>query len=109
MEILTSDNYCIITPLSTKLNKEETLRISKAIEQYQEYNIGLNMDYVKECSIDFIEKIKSLKNISLFNIASDIFTILNIMNVDKCVNLYVTEENCKSCTHRLINRNFRIL
>ncbi len=109
MEILTSDNYCIITPFSKKLNAEETLRILKVIEQYNGLNIGLNLDYVKECSIDFIEKIRAIKNIGLFNIPSDVFTIFNIMNVDKFVNLYVSEEDYKGSVHRLINRKFSLV
>lgn len=108
MEIKTTDKFCILTPLSCKLDKRECERIFEEIKEYSNLEIGLDLSFVQDCTIEFIEGLNSLK-ISAFNISSDIFTLFNIMNIDKKVNLFVSESDFKSNRHRLLNRKFIVL
>lgn len=105
MEIKTSDLYCIITPLSPMLDKREAVRIVQEFDNSK--IIGLDMTFVKDCTIDFFEEIalKAEKSfVGLFNISSDIFTIFNIMELDKRLNLFVSEMDFKQNKHRILKR-----
>ena len=107
MEIKTSDKYCIITPFSQIINAYEADKIICEIDKNR--RTGLDLTYVSECTIDFIEKMSNIKNISLFNIPSDIFALLNAMNLDKKLNLFVSELDFIANQHRLIKREFSIV
>ena len=109
MEIFNTDKYCIITPLSPKLSEHETARISSEIGRFYPLRIGLDLSYVRDCTIDFIEKIKELGNVSLFNVSSDIFAILISMNLDKSIKLYVSEMDFLDNRHQLLNRKFKLI
>lgn len=109
MIITTSNNFCIITPIANSINDRETLRIKEGIKENEGYNIALDLSNVEDCSIDFIELIKSSNNISLFNICSDIFAILNVMRIDRLANLFATEYDFKTNKHRLLQRKFKIV
>ena len=109
MEVITSKNHCIITPLSPKLGKQETESLRNEVISANGLDIGIDLSYVKDCSMEFIEEIKKYRNICLFNISSDIFALFTFMKLDKILNLYVSEldflENC----HRIVKRNFVLL
>ena len=107
MEIKNSDKYCIITPFSPKLNEYEANKIAKDINP--NLRVGLDLSYVTDCTIDFLDKISNVKNLSLFNISSDIFTLLSVMNLDKKLNLFVSELDFLDDQHRIINRKFSIV
>lgn len=109
MEIRLSDKYCIIIPLSAKLNEHATERINSELAAFDGVKIGIDMEYVKDCTIDFVEKISKHPNISLFNIPSDIFSLLTFMNMDKYLNLYVSEEDFITNSHRILNRKFSLV
>lgn len=109
MEINVKDNCYIITPLSQKLTDRETERIDEEISQNAEMRTALDMSYVRDCTIDFIEGIKKYKNISMFNINSDVFAILTCMGLDKTLNLFVSEIDFLTDKHQLINRKFSIV
>ncbi len=109
MEIKISEKFCILTPLNPKLDKYYTSKLQEEISRYSELRIGLDLTYVSDCTFDFFEMIKNLKTISLFNIHSDIFTLFNIMKIDKIANLYVSELDFKTDKHRLLNRAFCIV
>ena len=109
MEIMLKNNCCIITPLSPKLNERETERLSEELYNNSEYRTALNMCYVNDCTIDFVEKIKNCENISLFNINSDIFAILTSMNLDKKLKLFVSELDFLNDKHQLLNRKFTLI
>jgi len=109
MEIKIADKCCIITPLSPKLSEHESLRLEEEIENLQGLRIALDMSYVNDCTIDFIEKIKNNTGISLFNVSSDIFAILTGMNLDKVLNLFVSEMDFLNDKHQLINRKFNVV
>ena len=106
MEIQLSDKYCIITPLSAKINEHETERINNEISALKDFKVGIDLEYVKDCTIDFVEKISKYSNLSLFNVPSDIFSLLTFMNLDKRLNLFVSEEDFISNSHRILNRKF---
>ena len=108
MEIITSETHCIITPLSPKLDFHEAMRIKSEIEASAQDKVGLDLKYVKDCTIEFFEEIK-FSNISLFNIPSDIFVILNIFNFDKILNLYVSQTDFIDSKRRLLNRNLTVV
>lgn len=107
MEIKTSDKYCIITPFSPNLNEYEANKIANEINP--NLRVGLDLSYVTDCTIDFLDKISHIKNLSLFNISSDIFTLLSVMNLDKKLNLFVSELDFLDDQHRIINRRFSIV
>lgn len=109
MEIKTSENICILTPLTPKLDERECLRLFDEMCEHSSLQIGLDLSFVDDCTIDFIELLKSFNDISLFNISSNIFTLFNLMNVDKCINLFVTEEDFKNNKRRVLNRRFSVV
>ena len=111
MEIRDNDKICIYAPLATKLCRYESLRLLKNVLKEQRL-VGIDLNYVEECSIEFINALKeisSVKNIGIFNIPSDIFTLFNVMQIDKCVNLFVSEMDFKANQHQLINRKFVVV
>lgn len=109
MEINVKDNCYIITPLSPKLTHRETQRLNTELQNIENYKVALDMSLVKDCTFDFIEEIKNYKNISLFNINSDIFAILTSMNLDKKLKLFVSELDFLNDKHQLINRKFTLV
>ena len=110
MEIRENNRVCIIAPICKKLDAIKIDRIvNKALKESR--SVAIDLNYVEECSIDFIEAIKSIKNkkIGIFNIPSDIFVLFNFMNLDKFVNLYVSEQDFETNSHQLINRKFSLV
>ena len=87
MEIVTQDKLCILKPLSPILDRREANRLFEEVDTHSNYNIGIDLSFVKECTIDFMLNLDKHTNISIFNIPSDIFTLFNIMNVDKKISL----------------------
>ena len=110
MEIRENDKIYIIAPLSAKIDRRKAERLIKEIDQESRL-VALDLSNVEECSIDFIEAIKSLvnKNLSIFNIQSDIFVLFNFMNVDKMAKLFVSENDFLQDTRQLINRSFKLV
>lgn len=108
MEIRETEKFCIITPLSPKLGARESSRIGEEIAEISK-KIGIDLSFVQDCTIDFINQLTSLKNISLFNIPSDIFAILTSMNLDKSIPLFVSELDFLDDKHQLLNRKFSIV
>ena len=109
MEIKSNEKYSIITPLSPKLNEREGLRIKAEALIEKTPKIALDMTYVKDCTIEFIKQLLTIKNICLFNLNSDIFALFFSMNLDKSVKLYVSEIDFIEEKHQLINRKFSVL
>lgn len=111
MEIRDNENFCIIIPLSHKLDKYESQRIINEIEK-EPRKIALDMTNVQDCTIDFIENLKSIcfnREMNIFNIPSDLFTLFNFMTLDKIAKLYVSELDFEENTRQLINRRFKIV
>lgn len=102
------DNCCIITPLSPKLTERETQRLKEELDSNSYGRIALDMSFVADCTIDFLEKIREY-NISLFNLHSDIFAIITSMNLDKKLKLFVSEMDFLNDKHQLLNRKFSIV
>ncbi len=109
MEIKTKDNICIIRLLSPKIDKRESFRLFEELKSYAAYNVGIDLSFVNDCTIEFIECLKEVSNISLFNIPSNIFVLFNCMNVDKICNLFVSENDFMTSSHRLLNRKFAVV
>lgn len=111
MEIKETEKLCIITPLSTKLNKRESNRLFETLKA-EIKGTAIDLSYVEECTIDFIEGLKEIcktKQVGIFNIPSDIFVLFNIMKLDKLASLYVSELDFEEESRRLINRQFSIV
>ena len=102
MEIQSSQKFCIITPLSPKLDARETNRLVEELKYHSD------LSYVQDCTIDFLDAAREFKA-GFFNIQSDIFSLLTLMNFDKFINLYTTEEDFLCGKHRLLNRKFSIV
>ncbi len=109
MEIRTSEKYCILTPLSPRMDGYSSLRLYDEIKEYSHLIVGIDLAYVRECTIEFIEMLRNLKSVSLFNIPSDIFALINFMNLDKELSLFVSEPDFKENKRRLLNRRFRVV
>ena len=109
MEIKTSDKFCIITPLAQNLSGIWVKKLLEEILANRKFKIGLDMSYVNECDIDFIDMLTQIGNIGLFNVASDVFALFSIMNIDKKVELFVSEMDFKADKHQLLNRKFCIV
>ena len=110
MEIRDNDKICIIAPICAKLDKYKTQRVLNRINR-ESRQVAIDLSYVQDCSIDFIEGIKALaqKNLGIFNIPSDIFVLFNIMGLDKTANLYVSELDFEENSRQLINRKFSVI
>ena len=108
MEICIKNKDCIITPLSKRLDERASSRLKAEITEHLLFNIGIDMSYVEDCTIDFIEAVRN-KRVSLFNVSSEILTLFNIMGVDKCANLYIFENDFKNNANRMLKREFKIV
>lgn len=109
MEIITTNDSCIITPLSPKLDSREIQRITAEISSINTQKIGLDLKYVKECSAVFFNKLKKFNNLSIFNINSDIFALITLMNIDKALKIYVSELDFSENKRQILNRRLRVL
>lgn len=109
MEIKTSENLCIITPLSPKMDNRQTDRLCKEIIAHSNGRIGLDLDFVQDCTIEFLNQVFKFKNINVFNINPEVFALFNLMDIDKKSNLFVSEEDFLNNSHRLLNRKFSIV
>ena len=111
MEIRENDKVCIYAPLNSYLGSYESTRLLEEISK-DNRDVAVDLKYVENCSIDFIETLKSIssyKKIGIFNISSDIFALLNIMNVDKISRLFVSELDFIENKRQLINRKLAIV
>ena len=110
MEIRDNNKICIIAPICAKLDKYKTKRVLNKINS-ETRQVAIDLSYVQDCSIEFIEALKTLTNkkIGIFNIPSDIFVLFNIMSLDKSVELYVSELDFEEKSRQLINRKFSIV
>ena len=109
MEIKDIDKCRIITLFSPKLTEHEADRLKEELELGGGKRIGIDMSYVRDCTIHFINELIGIKDISLFNIQSDIFAIFTSMELDKSLKLFVSEPDFLENKHRLLNRKFSIV
>lgn len=110
MEIRDNDKICIIAPIRSKIDSYTSKRILERIKR-ESREVAIDLSYVEDCSIEFIEGLKNLSNkgIGVFNIPSDIFVLFNIMNLDKTVKLFVSEIDYKEDARQLVNRRFAVI
>ena len=72
----------------------------------------LQTGYLYHIKDEFFNQIKEFaltRKLSLFNISSDIFVIINFFNLDKIFNLYVSELDFEEEKHQLLNRKFSLV
>ena len=111
MEIRDNENIYIVAPLGTHLGPRETKRLFEELVK-EKRTTAIDLKYVNDCSIEFIEALKDLakiKKIGIFNIPSDIFVLFNIMNVDKISSLFVNQIDFEENARHLINRKFSLV
>lgn len=111
MEIRENEKICIFAPLSAQINAYESSRLLRNLET-ESRNIAIDLQYTQDCTIDFINTIKEVskdKKIGIFNIPSDIFTLFNVMGIDKISNLFVSELDFVENQRQLINRKFSVI
>ena len=111
MEIRADEKVCIFTPLAPRLDERECGRLFAEIEAENKVS-AIDLSHVHDCTMDFIEGLKrlcSFKKIGIFNIPSDIFVLFNIMKLDRCAKLFVSELDFGEDSRQMINRNFRVL
>lgn len=111
MEIRENDKICIYAPLNKQLGFFESERLLKEISQ-DERDIAIDLQYVEMCTINFIEMLKNIsksKKVGLFNISSDIFALLNFMDIDKFACIFVSELDFLENKRQLINRKLALV
>lgn len=110
MEIRDNDKICIIAPICSKIDERKAKRVFEEIKK-ESRQVALDLSHVQECTIEFIDGIKTLadKQLGIFNISSDIFVLFNIMGLDKSAKLYVSELDFEENSRQLINRKFSIV
>ena len=108
MEIKYINENCIITPLSPRLDKREVNRLINELAENNLKKIGLNMDLVKDFTIDFLEGLKN-KEISLFNVPSDLFSLLNMMNYTQNFTIFASEMDFLENKREVKNRKFQLV
>lgn len=111
MEIRENNKICIIAPLVGKLDKRQSIRIFETIKK-DSRKIGIDLNYVSDCTYDFIEEIQTYSKtnkIGIFNIPSDLFSLFNVMEIDKFAQLFVSEQDFLNNSRQLINRKFAVV
>lgn len=111
METRENDKICIISPLCAKLDKYGTERLNKTV-MAETRQIAIDLSYVQDCTIDFINWLKSISNqrkLGMFNIPADLFVLFNVMNLDKSIQLFVSEGDFEENARQLINRKFKVV
>ena len=111
MEIRDNEKFCIFAPLTPIMDKRESERLNKEILN-EVRTVGIDLKYVSDCTVDFIETLKNLskiKPLGIFNIPSDIFAVFNFMGIDKNLSVYVSEQDFESGNRAIINRKFTVI
>ncbi len=110
MEIRDNKNVCIITPLGSEIGLHKQKSIFDFIQK-DSRRIALDFKNLQTCSIEFIEALRNInyRDLSIFNIPSDIFVLFNIMNLDKFVKLYVSELDFEQNSRQIVNRKFTVV
>ena len=111
MEIRYNENSRIITPLTPRLDELSRSRIFSEISS-EEKNTAINLSFVQDCTIEFISSLVEFgkkKSLSVFNIPAEIFVLFNVMNIDKIVQLYVTQEDFEKNSRQLVNRKLAVV
>jgi anti-anti-sigma regulatory factor len=110
MEIRENDTLCVIAPIQNELSDYKVKRIIDRINR-ETRKVSIDLSNVDSCSNFFIESLTKLKDkdLSIFNINSDIFVLFNLMNIDKTLKLFVSELDFEEDARRLINRKFSIV
>ena len=68
MEIQSSQKFCIITPLSPKLDARETNRLVEELKSHAHQTVGLDLSYVQDCTIDFLQQGSLRQDFSIYNL-----------------------------------------
>ena len=111
MEIREDNSICILTPLSPIIDRRESARILPILQE-EEKEVALDLSFVSDCTIDFIEGLKQIsktKSVGVFNIPQDMFVLFNIMDLDKSIKLFVSETDFMDGARRLVNRKFSVV
>ena len=112
MEIIESNENIIIKPYSPILNKRESYRLFESIKNISSGKIGIDLSLVNECTNEFINVLEELaqkRNIGVFNIPSDIFTIFSFMDFDKKIQLFVSQMDFENDIRQLLIRRFSVI
>ena len=108
MEIQTSQKFCIITPLSPTLDARQAERLKQEFLVHSNQKIGMDLSYVQDCTIEFLNLIKEI-GAGIFNMQADIFAMITLMHFDKNINVYMTQDDFLNNKNRILNRKFRIV
>ena len=111
MEIKYSENSCIFTPLSPRMDGYSTERLFSEIN-LESRNSAIDLTFVQDCTIEFLTTLVEFaknRTLSVFNIPAEIFVLFNVMNVDKSVQLYVNKEDFEQNSRQLVNRKLAVV
>ncbi len=87
------------------------LRKNVITDEYSD-ELAIDLLNVTDICTDFIQFLREAskkKAISLFNIPSEVFAILNLTKSDKFAKIYVSEYDYFQGKHQLIKRRFRVI
>lgn len=98
---------------STVLTFELLFSLEKSIQELPcEKSVALNLQNVEVISnefFEFIKKFAQIRKISLINIQSDIFVLLNLTCYDKYAKIFLNDFDFEQDKRMMVNRRLTIL
>lgn len=115
MEIKDVHDCCVIDICSESISDIQAKKIRKLMANNINKRFAVNFKNVKNIGEGFVSLIKYFADmddygnkLSLFNVPSDIFVTLFVMNYDKYLNLYMAEQDFVKDKSSIVNRRFRL-
>lgn len=112
MIIKDEENYFVIELFSNSLCAKDLVRLrhcgaKKPIQK----RLGIDLKNVVFITLDFFKMLKFLSKtseISLFNVSSEIITLLFLTNYNRYVSIYADYEDFRDTKREIVNRRLKI-
>lgn len=110
----TENDKCLILGLhSNVLTFELIFQLKKILKELpQNESVALNLQEVSYINAEFLEFLKESSNdrkISLINLQSEIFALLNLTKYDKFANIFLNDIDFIEQKRALLNRRFSLI
>lgn len=115
MDIIFSENNsnCILCPISDEVSLELVLRMEEILKGLPiNKSLALNLKNIGVICVEFLDFLKEFspqKQISLFNLQSEVFVVLNLTKYDKFANIYLSDIDFNERKREMLNRRFSLL
>lgn len=109
MKIKVVQNTCI-----ANIGEQEPLHIDKIkslIEQAQGRRVAIDFGQVVTLGQEFLDFVKNnirKGQLALYNVNSDLYVLMFIMNMDKYLNYYMSENDFLNDKQCIVNRKLRL-